>query len=266
MSKCAKSVTSSSVRKKNNLSKRTTRLENGFEKLLGSVNIIAEAVKDRKRMRTTMDLKEFKKVVGKDRNFIGTAESTEAEKWLMGIEKEFVALQIPKEKKVRLATYLFEGDAEHWWRSVKRMEDVSNMCWNKFVELFLNKYFPPTVKALKCAEFAALRQGSMTVMQLDQKFSELERYGTHLVPNAELRARKFEDALRPSIRNQVVGHVHMNYNDVLKAALAIEASMIKAQNEREDNEVKKRNGSNSSSHHQRARYDSDTNKDKVSGC
>ncbi|XP_026456955.1 uncharacterized protein LOC113357724 isoform X2 [Papaver somniferum] len=184
----------------------------------------------------------------------------------MGVEKEFEALQIPKEKKVRLATYLFEGDAEHWWRSVKRMEDVSNMCWDNFVELFLNKYFPPTVKALKCVEFAALRQGSMTVMQLDQKFSELERYGTHLDPNAELRARKFEDALRPSIRNHVVGHVHMNYNDVLKAALAIEASMVKAQNEREDNEVKKRNGSNSSSHHKRARYDSDTNKDKVSGC
>ncbi|XP_026420213.1 uncharacterized protein LOC113316208 [Papaver somniferum] len=197
MSRCVKSVTSSSVRKKNNLSKRTTRLENDFEKLLGSVNTIAGA--DRKRMRTTMDLKEFKKVVGKDINFSGTTDPTEAEKWLMGIEKEFEALQIPKENKVRLATYLFEGDAEHWWRYVKRMEDVSNMCWEKFVELFLNKYFPPTVKALKCVEFVALKQGSMTVIQLDQKFSEFKCYGTHLVPNVELKSRKFEDALRPFV-------------------------------------------------------------------
>ncbi|XP_026425940.1 uncharacterized protein LOC113322133 [Papaver somniferum] len=266
MSVCAKSVTSSSVRKKKNLSKRTTRLENGFEKLLGSVNAIDDAVKDHKRMRSTMDLKEFKKVVGKDGNFSGTAEPTEADKWLIGIKKEFEALQIPNEKKVRLATYLFEGDAEHWWRSVKRMEDVSSICWEKFVELFLNKYFPPTGKALKCAEFPALRQGSMTVMQLDQKFVELERYGTHLVPNAELRARKFEDALRPSIRNQVVGHVHMNYNDVLKAALAIEASMIKAHNEREENEVKKRKINDSPSSRKRISPGSDTNKERPRTC
>ncbi|KAI3932260.1 hypothetical protein MKW98_024980 [Papaver atlanticum] len=78
------------------------------------------------------------------------------------MEKEFDALKIPEEKKVRFATYMLEGEAELWWWSIKHMHDV-NMCWQKFEELFLGKYFSPTAGALKGDEFPTLRQGSMTV-------------------------------------------------------------------------------------------------------
>ncbi|KAI3937321.1 hypothetical protein MKW98_001892, partial [Papaver atlanticum] len=70
--------------------------------------------------------------------------------------------------------------------------------------LFFGKYFPRTAKALKCAEFATLKQGNMTVTQFDKKFCELERYGDHLIQTKELRARKLEDALKPAIRAQLV--------------------------------------------------------------
>lgn len=118
---------------------------------------------------------EFMKVMGDKRNFKGTEEPTEAEKWLMGFEKVFDVLRTLDENKVRLATYFFEGDVDHWWTTMKRVHDVDNMCWELFVKLFFSKYFPRTAKALKCAEFATLKQGNMTVTQLDKRFSELER-------------------------------------------------------------------------------------------
>lgn len=130
---------------------------------------LADAIRNRTQSSyssTIVDLKDFKKFVGNDRKFSGIDNPIEAEKWLMGMEKEFDALRIPEEKKVQFATYMFEGEAEHWWRSIKRMHDVNNMCWLKFEELFLGKYFSPTARASMSDEFPTLRQGSMTVTQL----------------------------------------------------------------------------------------------------
>lgn len=108
---------------------------------------------------------------------------------------------------------------------MKRVHDVDNMCWERFVVLFFIKYFPRTVKALKCAEFATLKQGNMTVTRLDKKFSELERYGDDLVNTEEIRARKLEDALKPVIHAQIVPLQLPTYNRVLDTALAIEATV-----------------------------------------
>ncbi|KAI3904882.1 hypothetical protein MKW98_011590 [Papaver atlanticum] len=107
---------------------------------------------------------------------------------------------------------------------MKRVHDANNMCWEQFVELFFSKYFPPTAKALKYAEFATLKQGNMTVTQLDKKFFERECYGDHLVKTDELKARKLEDALKPGIRAQVIPLQHPTYDKVLGVALAIEAN------------------------------------------
>lgn len=98
MSWCGKSLASISVRKKKDLSRKT------LEKL---VEMIADAVRDKKKSSTAADLMEFKEMTGDNKNFSGTEEPTEAEKWLMGIEKVLEVLQTPNEKKVHLATYLF---------------------------------------------------------------------------------------------------------------------------------------------------------------
>ncbi|KAI3834908.1 hypothetical protein MKW98_016021 [Papaver atlanticum] len=222
MSRCGKSLASSSVRKKKDLSRET------LERL---VKTIADAVKDKKKPSAAAALMEFIKVVGDNRKFSGTEEPTEAEKWLMSIEKVFDVLRTQDENKVRLATYLFEGYADHWWGTMKR--------------LFFSKYFPRTAKALKCAEFATLKQGNMTVTQLDKKFYELECYGDHLIQTKELRARKLEDALKPEIRAKLVPLQLPTYEKVMETALAIEANWVKTQREREESEPKRKNKNDS---------------------
>ncbi|KAI3937322.1 hypothetical protein MKW98_001893, partial [Papaver atlanticum] len=90
MSRCGKSVASSSVRKKKDLSR---------ENLERLVETIADAVKDKKKPSAAADLMEFIKVAGDNRKFSGTKEPTEAEKWLMSIEKVFDVLRTQDKNK-----------------------------------------------------------------------------------------------------------------------------------------------------------------------
>lgn len=71
-----------------------------------------------------MDLKKFLKVVGR-KEFKGTEEPLEAERWLMGIHKEFIALRVEENDKVRFATYLFSGAADFGWDSIRRVRNVT---------------------------------------------------------------------------------------------------------------------------------------------
>ncbi|XP_026415469.1 uncharacterized protein LOC113310869 [Papaver somniferum] len=180
-----------------------------------------------------MDLKKFRKVIG-DRVFNGTEETIEAERWLMSMRKEFDAHLVVEEDRVCFAMYMFHGNADDWLNSEKRMRNVMDMSWEQFENLFLDKYFPPTTRYLKCAEFAVLKQGDMTVTQLDKQFSELEHYGKHLFETPEFKARKLEGALKDVIRDRVVAVGLKTYKEVLNSALAVEASLMQSQKEREE--------------------------------
>ncbi|XP_026382512.1 uncharacterized protein LOC113277700 [Papaver somniferum] len=167
------------------------------EHLAQTAQTIAGAIGNQNQLRpsSVMDLKEFRKVIG-DRVFNGTEEPIKAERWLMSMRKKFDAHLMVEEDRVRFATYIFRGNADDWLNSEKRMRNVMDMSWEQFEDLFLDKYFSPTARSLRCAEFSVLKQGDMTVTQLDKKFSELERYGKHLDETPELKALKLEGALK----------------------------------------------------------------------
>ncbi|MCL7051894.1 hypothetical protein MKW94_008396 [Papaver nudicaule] len=184
-------------KKKRGLHKRTKTLEQDMVEIAGSVKTIAKAMEKPNKPSHEVDVRRFKKFLGNDHIFHGTEEPTDAEKWLLGIKKELSVIFVPEEFKVRFATYMFHGDADHWWNSI-----------------FFGKYFPPTARSAKCMEFMLLEQGDMTVTQLDKKFAELERHGKHLVPTDEHRARKLECALKPPIRDRVVSHRFQRYDEL----------------------------------------------------
>ncbi|KAA0056013.1 hypothetical protein E5676_scaffold225G00320 [Cucumis melo var. makuwa] len=47
--------------------------------------------------------------------FVGTTELKEAEKWLRTLEKYFLVMQCLKVRKVDLAVFLLQEEAEDWW-------------------------------------------------------------------------------------------------------------------------------------------------------
>ena len=73
-------------------------------------------------------------------------------------------------------TYLFGGEADHWWESVKRKRDISALTWGEFDQIFQNKYFSKSVRDKIKADFLALRLGSTTVVEYERRFTELSRY------------------------------------------------------------------------------------------
>ena len=168
-------------------------------------------------------VKELKKLGGGP--FIGGTDHNIADQWIRKLKKCFRLLRCSDHDKVELATYLLEDKAMDWWDSATRGVDVDAFGWDDFEKLFLEKYFPDTVREQLDVEFQLLEQGSMTATEYEAKFDELSRFAA---PMTELaKARKFERGLNSNIRSGVVSHRHKTVALVLESAAALEQSYKK---------------------------------------
>ncbi|XP_028115674.1 uncharacterized protein LOC114313492 [Camellia sinensis] len=132
--------------------------------------------------------------------------------------------------RIALAVFELDDEADHWWELIKNTRDVASLSWNQFRELFLNKYFPCTIRRERVKEFQNFEQGNMTVTQYAAKFEELARYATRYVANDEEKARMFEWGLNLTIRGRVLPQRLSSYAEVLETAL---------ESEREVNDARK---------------------------
>lgn len=76
-------------------------------------------------------------------------------------------------------------------------------------------------------EFLQLKQGSMTVLEYEKKFTKLSRYCTPLVADKKKRCQRFTHGLRQAIHNLVVGQRIMEYGALLESDSLIESSQMK---------------------------------------
>ena len=67
--------------------------------------------------------------------------------------------------RIRLATFLLEGESQVWWDWVKTSRNLEAMTWGDFRELFMSKFLPASTRYAKAREFLELRQGSMIVLE-----------------------------------------------------------------------------------------------------
>ena len=51
--------------------------------------------------------------------FEGEANPLQAEGWLLQIEKYLDVINCTEEKEVFFSSFMFQKEAEHWWRTVK---------------------------------------------------------------------------------------------------------------------------------------------------
>ena len=68
--------------------------------------------------------------------FDGRCKPEKCEVWLWKIEKILESMECLKEKWVQLASFLFESDAEQWWRATRRLkfldQDLLMISWEDF--------------------------------------------------------------------------------------------------------------------------------------
>uniref|UniRef100_A0A1D1YQI9 Brain-specific angiogenesis inhibitor 1-associated protein 2-like protein 2 n=1 Tax=Anthurium amnicola TaxID=1678845 RepID=A0A1D1YQI9_9ARAE len=153
-------------------------------------------------------------------SFKGESEPDVAENWIRETEKIFAAIRCPEEDKVVMATFTLQERADVWWSSTLRTRFAGrgDVSWREFLVAFREKFFPEHIQDQKEREFLDLSPGSMSVMEYESRFSELEKFAPHICVDDRRRAKKFVFGLKGSIRSRLVAHDHQTLSSAVRAA------------------------------------------------
>ncbi|RVW40482.1 Transposon Ty3-G Gag-Pol polyprotein [Vitis vinifera] len=155
--------------------------------------------------------------------FSGATDPTEAEAWILKMEKFFGVIDCSEEQKASYAAFMLDKETDHWWRMTRRLlEDQGPITWRQFREAFYKKYFPDSVRRQKVGEFIRLEQRDMTVVQYEAKFTKLSRFSPQLIATEEEKALKFQDGLKPYLKNKISILKLGVYSEVVDRALIAE--------------------------------------------
>ena len=111
--------------------------------------------------------------------------------------------------------------------------DLEAMTWTEFQQLFMGKYFPDTARHAKAQEFLELKQGTMTVMDYVARFMKLARFADDYVATDMAKVRRFENGLKLSIRDKIVGLRLRDMDSMVGTALTIEREIEDARSTRD---------------------------------
>ncbi|XP_074373727.1 uncharacterized protein LOC141714085 [Apium graveolens] len=164
--------------------------------------------------------KQFQSV--KPPEFEGTADTTKARAWLKEMEKAFALVKVGEDQKTDFASYFLKGEVNYWWESRKTLEDEDVMTWDRFTELFLEKYFPRYMKNQMEIQFLELKQGNISVTEYEAKFTKLARFLLEQVDTEEKWAKRFQQGLHPSIHSRVAVFELATYTAMVQKAMIIE--------------------------------------------
>ncbi|XP_041011341.1 uncharacterized protein LOC121255124 [Juglans microcarpa x Juglans regia] len=132
----------------------------------------------------------------------------DAESWIERLEQIFEALYCTNDQKVTYAAFNLTDAANKWWKSTRALLQIElgdgvPVTWDCFRKIFLERFFPQTLRESRARQFTDLTQGTMTVDQYATKFMELSRFVSYLIPDEEKKAEKFERGLNRRIRERV---------------------------------------------------------------
>ena len=85
----------------------------------------------------------------------------------------------------------------------------------------MGKYFSASTRHAKGREFLKLKQGVMMVLEYVAKFTELARFMDDYVATDMAKVRKFEDALKLSIRGKIIGLLLQDIDSMVRTTMTI---------------------------------------------
>ncbi|XP_028550719.1 uncharacterized protein LOC114579636 [Dendrobium catenatum] len=134
--------------------------------------------------------------------FEGAVEPRAAEEWLRRLEKTFDGMQCPADRKVPLAVFLLDGEAEHWWdgQQAARFQGRLNslITWEEFTEY-------------------------------EAEFTALARYAPQLVSTSAERCYRFLRGLRDTLRQPLIPFRITDFSELVERARLIENDMTATQ-------------------------------------
>ena len=125
--------------------------------------------------------------------FSSSSEPLDADDWLRSIEKKLAITWCYNHEKVLYATHQLEGVAAEWWESYCAAHaDHQNITWAEFSKAFRYFHAPDGKVEMKKNEFRELRQGSMSVGEYLNKFTQPSRYAPEGVATNDARQKRFK--------------------------------------------------------------------------
>ncbi|MQL89000.1 hypothetical protein Taro_021574 [Colocasia esculenta] len=89
----------------------------------------------------------------------------------------FETMDCAEQDQVRLTVYQLKGSAHEWWRAVRQTSfqgrRLDQIAWERFLEVFHNKYFPDYACCERRDQFHELTQGKLTVACTERFISGL---------------------------------------------------------------------------------------------
>ncbi|XP_026457877.1 uncharacterized protein LOC113358499 [Papaver somniferum] len=144
-----------------------------------------------------------------------------AEEWLQNAEHILEHVSNDRGTWVNLVTFKFLGSSRDWWNAVMKAEG-GTMTWNRFKDLFMDKYVPDAARDRKFSEFMSLTKGGMSVSAYNDKFIRFSRYGADFITTGEAKAKRFIRGLDPEMRKHLSCLRIKTYEDSLNRSLDYE--------------------------------------------
>jgi hypothetical protein len=146
-----------------------------------------------------------------------------ADDWLKVITKKLEMTQCNDREMVLYAAGHLEGPAADWWDAYTVAHAAPNtITWQEFRDSFRAHHIPSGVMKLKQKEFLALKQGSMSVNEYLDKFTQLSRYAPDEVNTDAKRQECFLDGLIGPLNYQLQSHIFPDFQTLLNKAIGLE--------------------------------------------
>ncbi len=156
----------------------------------------------------------------------GVADPTTLESWTREMGKLFDATFCPDHERVQIAAYYLRGEADNWWALAKdAYQPLHAMSWTDFIDKVQERFYPDELRWQKQEEFLTLAQGKMTVQAYTDRFTELSRFATSVVPSEKDRVKRYIKKLDPRIRVHVISSGATTFQQAYDVALEIQSSI-----------------------------------------
>nr|KYP55426.1 hypothetical protein KK1_001638 [Cajanus cajan] len=115
------------------------------------------------------------------------------------------------------------GEAKHWWKGTYQMLVGRGVTidWECFRTVFMEKYFPESVRHAKEAEFMRLHQGGLSVSEYAMRFEHLARFYSQAISEA-WKCRKFAEGLKYELKKVVVPMAITEFPALVEKAKIVE--------------------------------------------
>jgi hypothetical protein len=115
------------------------------------------------------------------------------------------------------------GTAADWWETYcNSHQNIGAITWNEFKTRFRTHHVPRGTLKLKKKEFFDLQQGSLTVNEYLNKFTQLSRYAPDDVNTDEKKEDAFMNGLNDEIQFQLLNTDYEDFQRMVDKAIIVE--------------------------------------------